>query len=75
MALHDQRPPLDRDLTLEAYVVGGADEPLAMEADLRRLEDAMAAGAHDAKTLAAYARAQERFEHAGGYSGASGLQP
>jgi ATP-binding cassette, subfamily F, member 3 len=67
VALHDQRPPLDRDLTLEAYVVGGADEPLAMEADLRRLEDAMAAGAHDAKTLAAYARAQERFEHAGGY--------
>jgi ATP-binding cassette, subfamily F, member 3 len=67
VALHDQRPPLDRDLTLEAYVVGGAGEPLAMEEDLRRLEDAMAAGAHDAKTLADYARAQERFEHAGGY--------
>jgi ATP-binding cassette subfamily F protein 3 len=67
VALHDQRPPLDRDLTLEAYVVGGAGEPLAMEEDLRRLEAAMAAGDHDARTLAAYARAQERFEHAGGY--------
>ena len=67
VALHDQRAPLDRDLSLEAYVVGGAGEPLAMEADLRRLEQAMAAGAHDALTLSAYARAQERFEHAGGY--------
>ena len=68
VALHDQRAPLDRDLSLEAYVVGGAGEPLAMEADLRRLEEAMAAGAHDAVTLAAYARAQESFEHAGGYA-------
>src|ERR687895_2822656 len=68
VALHDQRAPLDRDLSLEAYVVGGAGEPLELEADLRRLEEAMAAGAHDAVTLAAYARAQERFEHAGGYA-------
>ena len=68
VALHDQRAPLDRDLSLEAYVVGGAGEPLAMEADLRRLEEAMAAGAHDAVTLASYARSQERFEHAGGYA-------
>ena len=48
-------------------MVGGSGEPLELEADLRRLEEAMAGGAHDAKTLAAYARAQERFEHAGGY--------
>jgi ATP-binding cassette subfamily F protein 3 len=68
VALHDQRAPLDRDLSLEAYVVGGAGEPLAMEADLRRLEEAMEAGAHDARTLSAYARAQELFEHAGGYA-------
>ena len=67
VALHDQRAPLDLDLSLEAYVVGGSGEPLELEADLRRLEEAMAGGAHDAKTLAAYARAQERFEHAGGY--------
>jgi ATP-binding cassette subfamily F protein 3 len=67
VALHDQRPPLDRALTLEAYVVGGAGEPLATEVELRRLEEAMAGGAHDAATLAAYARAQERFEQAGGY--------
>jgi ATP-binding cassette subfamily F protein 3 len=68
MALHDQRPPLDRALTLEAYVVGGAGEPSATEDELRRLEEAMAAGDHDAATLAAYARAQERFEQAGGYA-------
>ena len=67
VALHDQRPPLDHDLTLEAYVVGGAGEPLATEVELRRLEEAMAAGAHDAATLAAYGRAQERFEETGGY--------
>jgi ATP-binding cassette subfamily F protein 3 len=68
VALHDQRPPLDRDLTLEAYVVGGAGEPLATEVELGRLEERMAAGVHDAATLATYARAQERFEQAGGYA-------
>src|SRR5688572_19785865 len=68
VALHDQRPPLDRDLTLEAYVVGGAGEPLATEVELGRLEERMAAGVHDAATLATYARAQERFDQAGGYA-------
>jgi ATP-binding cassette, subfamily F, member 3 len=68
VALHDQRPPLERDLTLREYVLTGARDLVAAEADLRSLEEAMAAGAHDAGTLARYASAQGRLEHAGGYA-------
>ena len=67
VALHDQRPPLDRDLTLREYVLSGASDLVATERELARLEEAMAAGDHDAATLAAYAQAQARLEHAGGY--------
>jgi ATP-binding cassette, subfamily F, member 3 len=67
IALHDQRPPLDRDFTLREYVLSGASDLVATERELARLEEAMAAGSHDAATLAAYARAQARLEHAGGY--------
>jgi ATP-binding cassette subfamily F protein 3 len=68
VALHDQRPPLERNLTLREYVLTGARDLVAAEADLRRLEEAMAAGTHDAETLARYAAAQARLEHAGGYA-------
>jgi ATP-binding cassette, subfamily F, member 3 len=68
VALHDQRPPLERKLTLREYVLGGARDLAAAEEELRRLERAMEGGAHDARTLAAYARAQARLEHAGGYA-------
>jgi ATP-binding cassette, subfamily F, member 3 len=68
VALHDQRPPLDRDLTLREYVLSGAADLLAAEAELARLEGAMAEGAADQATLDAYARAQARLEHAGGYA-------
>ena len=68
VALHDQRPPLDRELTLREYVLSGASDLLATERELERLELAMAGGDHDAATLAAYARAQTRLEHAGGYA-------
>jgi ATP-binding cassette, subfamily F, member 3 len=68
VALHDQRPPLDRDLTLCEYVLSGAADLLATEAELARLEGAMAEGAADRATLDAYARAQARLEHAGGYA-------
>ena len=68
VALHDQRPPLDRDLTLREYVLSGASDLLATEAELARLEEAMAGGAGDQATLGAYARAQARLEHAGGYA-------
>jgi ATP-binding cassette, subfamily F, member 3 len=68
VALHDQRPPLERGLTLREYVLDGARELLAAEVELRRLEEAMAAGDHGTETLGAYARAQARLEHAGGYA-------
>jgi ATP-binding cassette subfamily F protein 3 len=67
IALHDQRPPLEAGLTLREYVLTGARVLVAAEEELRRLEQAMAAGAHDRKTLGAYSRAQARLEHAGGY--------
>jgi len=68
IALHDQRPPLDRELTLREYVLSAASDLLATEAELARLEEAMAGGAADQATLGAYARAQARLEHAGGYA-------
>jgi ATP-binding cassette subfamily F protein 3 len=67
VALHDQRPPRERDLTLEDYVFAGAAHIVAIEQELARLEQVMAGGAHDESTLNAYARAQARLEHAGGY--------
>src|SRR5207244_5282193 len=67
VALHDQRPPLDRDLTLREYALSGASDLVATEQELRRLERAMAAGAHDPATLRRYSEAQARLEHAGGY--------
>ena len=68
VALHDQRPPLDRELSLREYILSGASDLLAAERELARLEEAMAKGAADAGTLSAYARAQARLEHAGGYA-------
>jgi ATP-binding cassette, subfamily F, member 3 len=68
IALHDQRPPRDRDLSLRDYVLSGARELVALEEELRALEERMAAGDVEAATLTAYATAQERLEHAGGYT-------
>ena len=45
VALHDQRPPRERDLSLRDYVLSGCREPLELEAELGRLEQAMAAAA------------------------------
>ncbi len=67
VALHDQRPPRDRDRTLRDYVLSGATEMVQIERDLAELEHAMADGATDEATLDRYARAQARLEHAGGY--------
>ena len=67
VALHDQRPPLEQDLTLREYVLAGARDLVALEEELRALELAMAGGAHDQATLNRYAQAQARLEHAGGY--------
>jgi ATP-binding cassette subfamily F protein 3 len=68
IALHDQRPPRDRDLTLRDYVLSGARELVALEEKLHALEERMAAGDVESATLTAYATAQERLEHAGGYT-------
>jgi ATP-binding cassette subfamily F protein 3 len=68
VALHDQRPPRDRGLTLRDYVLSGASELVAIERELSELEQSMAAGAHDEATLDRYSRAQASLEHAGGYN-------
>jgi ATP-binding cassette, subfamily F, member 3 len=73
IALHDQRPPRDRDLTLRDYVLSGCRDLLDLETRLGELEHAMAGGATDAATLDAYARAQARLEHAGGYTWREGV--
>ncbi len=68
VALHDQRPPLDLDLTLREYAFLGARDLVALEEELRGLEAAMAAGDHGPNTLQRYSAAQARLEHAGGYA-------
>ena len=46
VALHDQRPPRERDLTLRDYVLSGCRDLVALEAELRRARgrDGRAAG-------------------------------
>jgi ATP-binding cassette subfamily F protein 3 len=68
VALHDQRPPRERNLTLRDYVLSGCGDLVALEVELARLEQQMADGDHSQRTLDAYARAQARLEHAGGYT-------
>jgi ATP-binding cassette subfamily F protein 3 len=68
IALHDQRPPRDRGLSLRDYVLSGAPELVSIENALYELEQAMAGGAHDEATLDRYAQAQAKLEHAGGYN-------
>jgi ATP-binding cassette, subfamily F, member 3 len=66
VALHDQRPSRNRDLTLRDYILGGCAELVRLEADLTRLAQEMAEG----KTAAfdQYSRAEARLEHAGGWT-------
>src|SRR5215218_4078413 len=65
VALHDQRPPRERDISLRDYVLSGCREPLEHEAELGRLEEAMAGG--DEAALNRYSDVYARFEAAGGY--------
>ncbi|PWU18167.1 MAG: ABC transporter ATP-binding protein [Candidatus Rokuibacteriota bacterium] len=67
VSLHDQRPPLELALSLREYTLSSAADLVALERELRALEQAMAGGAHDDATLRRYAEAQARMEHAGGY--------
>jgi ATP-binding cassette, subfamily F, member 3 len=68
VALHDQRPPLELELTLREYAFSGAGDVIAAEEELARLEQAMAAGDAGAATLERYGEAQALLEHAGGYA-------
>jgi ATP-binding cassette subfamily F protein 3 len=67
VALHDQRPPAGSRRPLRDYVLAGTADLAAVENELRALEADMASGAYDRRTLARYASAQARLEHAGGY--------
>src|SRR4051794_559702 len=65
VALHDQRPPRNRDITLRDYVLSACKEQLALEAELAELEQLMAGG--DEAAMNRYADVYARFEAAGGY--------
>ncbi len=67
VALHDQRPPRERDLTLRDYVLSGCSYLVSLEAELRRVEGEMAERPDDGTLLDRYSRAQGRLEHAGGW--------
>ncbi|HEY5815231.1 MAG TPA: ABC-F family ATP-binding cassette domain-containing protein [Solirubrobacterales bacterium] len=73
VALHDQRPPRLTETSLGEYVFSGRAEMLATEAELERLEAAMAAGDTGEEALAGYAAAQQRLEHGGGYRWRDGV--
>src|SRR3954447_16558308 len=66
VALHDQRPPRERDITLRDYVLSGAKELVALEEELTSLMERMATG--DEKAMEAYSRAEARLEAAGGWT-------
>ena len=66
VALHDQRPPRDRELSLRDYILSGCADLIAVEQDLARLAQEMADGREAA--FDAYARAEARLEHAGGWT-------
>jgi ATP-binding cassette, subfamily F, member 3 len=68
VVLHDQRPPRERDVSLRDYVVSGAKDLMAMEDELRALEERMAAGSTEQALYDRYARRQSEFEHRGGYT-------
>ncbi|HEV2924963.1 MAG TPA: ABC-F family ATP-binding cassette domain-containing protein [Solirubrobacteraceae bacterium] len=67
IALHDQRPPLERRISLQDYLLSGCAEELQIERELGELEAKMAGGTADQATLDRYARAQARLESRGGY--------
>ncbi len=74
IALHDQRPPRDLDLTLGEYVSQGMHEAEAAEAALAELEARMAGGDAGPEVLAAYEQAHARLERAGGYGWRSWIE-
>ena len=71
IALHDQRPPRDQQLTLREYVLTGCAELVALEEQLARLEQAMGEGASDQATLDAYASRRDGSSTPAATTGAS----
>jgi ATP-binding cassette, subfamily F, member 3 len=67
VALHDQRPPRDKGLTLRDYVLAGCSDLVRLEQRLRDLEGEMAARPDEGAVMERYATAQARLEHAGGW--------
>jgi ATP-binding cassette, subfamily F, member 3 len=67
IALHDQRPPRERTMSLRDYVLSGCVHELEVERELAKLERQMTEGASDDSLLDRYARAQARLESYGGY--------
>jgi ATP-binding cassette subfamily F protein 3 len=66
VALHDQRPPRQSQMTLSEYVFSGRNDMLETEAELEQLEGEMG-GEVSEETMRAYAAAQQRLEAGGGY--------
>ncbi|MDQ3608187.1 MAG: ABC-F family ATP-binding cassette domain-containing protein [Actinomycetota bacterium] len=66
VALHDQRPPRERALSLRDYVLGGCGDLVALEEELAALAQRMAEG--DERAYDAYSRAEAGLEHAGGWN-------
>jgi ATP-binding cassette subfamily F protein 3 len=73
VALHDQRPPLDADVSLGEYVFTGRSDMLEAEAELARLEEEMSGDKPGEETMRAYAAAQLRLEAGGGYRWREGV--
>jgi ATP-binding cassette subfamily F protein 3 len=67
IALHDQRPPRERDVQLREYLLSGCAEELQVEAELGELEAQMAEGSAAEEVLVRYGRAQAKLEARGGY--------
>jgi ATP-binding cassette, subfamily F, member 3 len=67
VALHDQRPPRERGVSLRDYVLSGCAEELRIEAELTELERQMTEGSSEDAMLERYSRAQARLEVYGGY--------
>src|SRR5439155_15095993 len=67
VALHDQRPPLERDITLREYVISYAVFFIKKKNDVASLAQAIAGGEHDQAVMKRYATAQARLAHGGWY--------
>jgi ATP-binding cassette subfamily F protein 3 len=72
VALHDQRPPRESQMTLGEYVFSGRTDMLKTEVELERLEGEMG-GKVSEETMRAYAAAQQRLEAGGGYRWRDGV--